>query len=416
MQVEKEAEALLLDLEALETALRDQLAPEVPSVDAWPHFPQAPPKLKLRDEAAPSAAQDAGKAGAGSCEVPQEEEAAVAADDSAEDVPESGSGGSPAAAGGAPDEKMTLRCGEECEAAAAEDAAAEAAEEAAYLAAADAEREKEAAAEPSTMEMLEETVEEADAAAAEGDAGGGAAAEEGPGEGESEEEYARGEKLFKKLEKLNSQVKRAVYRKKGVWNFVTLEHDIAECGGAGFDIEGAELYAELQRLNAILEKKGVKAFGDLEASMYQKPDGEWVEEALEEDVKVCLEELALQGVEEAAGGVSNAPKKVRTCWRALCCVLLAFLGVETAPETLHPTRLTLFFDLFFGFVVVAQADSARVEKLAQMFGTKGEWAVEADEEAPAPAEAGKLGLKGAPPLSLKGGGDAAKEEKEECNS
>ena len=115
MQVEKEAEALLLDLEALETALRDQLAPEVPSVDAWPHFPQAPPKLKLRDEAAPSAAQDAGKAGAGSCEVPQEEEAAVAADDSAEDVPESGSGGSPAAAGGAPDEKMTLRCGEECE-------------------------------------------------------------------------------------------------------------------------------------------------------------------------------------------------------------------------------------------------------------------------------------------------------------
>jgi hypothetical protein len=51
-----------------------------------------------------------------------------------------------------------------------------------------------------------------------------------------------------------------------------------------------------------------------------------------------------------------------------------------------------------------------------MFGTKGEWAVEADEEAPAPAEAGKLGLKGAPPLSLKGGGDAAKEEKEECNS
>ena len=349
MQVEKEAEALLMDLEALETALRDQLAPEVPSVDAWPHFPQAPPKLKLRDEAAPSAAQDAGKAGAGSCEVPQEEEAAVAADDSAEDVPESGSGGSPAAAGGAPDEKMTLRCGEECEAAAAEDAAAEAAEEAAYLAAADAEREKEAAAEPSTMEMLEETVEEADAAAAEGDAGGGAKAEEGPGEGESEEEYARGEKLFKKLEKLNSQVKRAVYRKKGVWNFVTLEHDIAECGGAGFDIEGAELYAELERLNAILEKKGVKAFGDLEASMYQKPDGEWVEEALEEDVKVCLEELALQGVEEAAGGVSNAPKKVRTCWRALCCVLLAFLGVETAPETLHPTRLTLFFDLFLFF-------------------------------------------------------------------
>ena len=67
-------------------------------------------------------------------------------------------------------------------------------------------------------------------------------------------------------------------------------------------------------------------------------------------------------------------------------------------------------------MVVAQADSARVEKLAQMFGTKGEWAVEADEEAPAPAEAEKLGLKGAPPLSLKGGGDAAKEEKEECNS
>ena len=352
MQVEKEAEALLLDLEALETALRNQLVPEMPPVDAWPHFPQAPPKLKLRDEAAPLAAQDAGKTGAGSCEVPQEDEAAAAAaaaDDSAEDVPESGSGGSPAAAGGASDEKMTLRCGQECEAAAAEDAAAEAAEEAAYLAAADAEREKEAAAEPSTMEMLEETVEEADAAAAdaaaaEGDAGGGAAAEEGPGEGESEEEYARGEKLFKKLEKLNSHVKRAVYRKKGVWNFVTLEHDIAECGGAGFDIEGAELYAELERLNAILEKKGVKAFGDLEASMYQKPDGEWVEEALEEDVKVCLEELALQGVEEAAGGVSNAPKKVRTCWRALCCVLLAFLGVETAPETLHPTRLTLFFD------------------------------------------------------------------------
>ena len=44
----------------------------------------------------------------------------------------------------------------------------------------------------------------------------------------------------------------------------------------------------------------------------------------------------------------------------------------------------------------------------------GEWFP--DEEAPAPAEAGKLGLKGAPPLSLKGGGDAAKEEKEECNS
>ena len=71
MQVEKEAEALLLDLEALETALRDQLAPEVPSVDAWPHFPQAPPKLKLRDEAAPSAAQRATHAYGESRDAPQ---------------------------------------------------------------------------------------------------------------------------------------------------------------------------------------------------------------------------------------------------------------------------------------------------------------------------------------------------------
>jgi hypothetical protein len=31
-------------------------------------------------------------------------------------------------------------------------------------------------------------------------------------------------------------VEKKVYRKKGVWNFATLEYDIEACGGAGFDL------------------------------------------------------------------------------------------------------------------------------------------------------------------------------------
>ena len=56
-------------------------------------------------------------------------------------------------------------------------------------------------------------------------------------------------------------MERRVYRKKGVWNFTTLEYDLEACGGAGFGLEGHELFAELVRLNGVArgEGLGVKA-------------------------------------------------------------------------------------------------------------------------------------------------------------
>jgi hypothetical protein len=131
-----------------------------------------------------------------------------------------------------------------------------------------------------------------------------------------------------------------VYRKKGVWNFTTLEYDLEECGGGseGFDLEPEELWSELIRLNSMLEAKGIKAFGDIEESMYKKKDGEWTVEALEEDVKVCLEELALQGIDEAVAGVSNKNKNKSK-----------------------------------------QPDQDRVQKLADLFGTKGSFVIEDDD-------------------------------------